>query len=79
MKKTLITLALTMVSGGVFAQMDNSNMNHENMEHGQMVAALFFLGAGDSSLQDDAIARTMPKTQKIPFDFCTLTSQATHF
>ncbi|MGY5511758.1 copper-resistant cuproprotein CopI [Vibrio antiquarius] len=36
MKKTLITLALTMVSGGVFAQMDNSNMNHENMEHGQM-------------------------------------------
>ncbi len=36
MKKTLITLALTMVSSGVFAQMDNSNMNHENMEHGQM-------------------------------------------
>ncbi|MEW4341909.1 copper-binding protein [Vibrio diabolicus] len=36
MKKTLITFALTMVSGGVFAQIDNSNMNHENMEHGQM-------------------------------------------
>ncbi|MDF4310948.1 copper-binding protein, partial [Vibrio parahaemolyticus] len=36
MKKTLITLALTMVSAGAFAQMDNSNMNHDNMDHGKM-------------------------------------------
>lgn len=36
MKKTLITLALTMVSAGAFAQMDSSNMNHDNMDHGKM-------------------------------------------
>ncbi|EGQ7676769.1 copper-resistant cuproprotein CopI [Vibrio parahaemolyticus] len=36
MKKTLITLALTMVSAGASAQMDNSNMNHDNMDHGKM-------------------------------------------
>lgn len=36
MKKTLITLALTLASGSVFAQMDNSTMNHDNMDHGSM-------------------------------------------
>ncbi|CAE6943387.1 cupredoxin family protein [Vibrio alginolyticus] len=36
MKKTLITLALTMATGSVFAQMDHSTMNHDDMDHSQM-------------------------------------------
>ncbi|MBR9872844.1 copper-binding protein [Vibrio sp. J1-1] len=36
MKKTLITLALTLASGSVFAQMDSSTMNHDDMGHDSM-------------------------------------------
>lgn len=36
MKKTLITLALTMITSSAFAQMDSSTMNHDNMDHSQM-------------------------------------------
>ncbi|WP_319552801.1 copper-binding protein [uncultured Vibrio sp.] len=36
MKKTLITLALTLASGSVLAQMGNSTMNHGNMDHDSM-------------------------------------------
>ncbi|MEF1173104.1 copper-resistant cuproprotein CopI [Vibrio sinaloensis] len=37
MKKTLITLAITMFSTGVLADaMDHSKMDHSNMDHGEM-------------------------------------------
>ncbi|EGQ9178356.1 cupredoxin family protein [Vibrio alginolyticus] len=36
MKKTLITLALTLTTTTAFAQMDHSNMDHANMDHSNM-------------------------------------------
>ncbi|CAH1564952.1 copper-resistant cuproprotein CopI [Vibrio rotiferianus] len=36
MKKTLITLALTLTTTTAFAQMDHSNMDHGNMDHSNM-------------------------------------------
>lgn len=36
MKKTLITLAITLSASSVFAQVDHSNMNHSDMDHSKM-------------------------------------------